>query len=103
MIGLRAIIAIAALLALTDAAAASPPDGCLSQEQRRAAITTHRAISLAKAVRVAKGHIAGGDVVRARLCDHGQGLVYVLTVLARDGKVTRANIDATSGTLVDQR
>ena len=35
---------------------------------------------------------------------HGQdGLVYVLTVLARDGKVARIVVDATKGTLVGGR
>jgi uncharacterized membrane protein YkoI len=44
-------------------------------------------------------------VVRARLC-HGQiagkdgGLVYVLTVLAHDGKVAQIAVDAVKGTLV---
>ena len=41
-----------------------------------------------------------GTVVQARLC-HGQdGLVYVLTVLAHDGKVVRVVVDAVKGTLV---
>ena len=46
-----------------------------------------------------------GTVVRARLC-HGEiagkdgGLVYVLTVLAHDGKVAQIAVDAVKGTLV---
>ena len=48
-----------------------------------------------------------GTVIGARLC-HGQsagqdGLVYLLTVLAHDGKVARITIDATSGVLVGER
>jgi uncharacterized membrane protein YkoI len=45
----------------------------------------------------------GAEVVRARLCHHGEDLVYVLTVLARDGKVTRTSVDAASGALVERR
>jgi uncharacterized membrane protein YkoI len=44
-----------------------------------------------------------GTVVRARLCHGPAGLVYVLTVLAHDGKVARMTVDATSGTVVGER
>jgi hypothetical protein len=39
-------------------------------------------------------------VVRARLCRRGTGLVYVLTLLAPSGKVTRATVDAANGELI---
>jgi len=39
-------------------------------------------------------------VVRARLCHGADGLVYVLTVLAHDGKVARIEVDAVKGTLI---
>jgi uncharacterized membrane protein YkoI len=42
-------------------------------------------------------------VVRARLCREETGLVYLLTLLARDGKVTHTAVDATSGKVVDAR
>lgn len=41
-----------------------------------------------------------GTVVRARLCHGHDGLVYVLTVLARDGKVAQIAVDAVKGSLV---
>ena len=41
-----------------------------------------------------------GTLVRARLCRRSEGLVYVLTVLARDGKVAQLTVDAVKGTLV---
>jgi uncharacterized membrane protein YkoI len=44
-----------------------------------------------------------GEVVRARLCRRDRGLVYVLTVLARDGKVSHAVVDAANGKVVDAR
>jgi uncharacterized membrane protein YkoI len=44
-----------------------------------------------------------GTLVQARLCHGTDGLVYMLTVLARDGKVARLTVDAVKGTLVGQR
>src|SRR6202158_1433063 len=90
----------ALLLARAGPAVAGELEGCLSPEQRRAAIASRQAIPLGKALRTAKAHL-GGEVVRARLCKEGQELVYVLTVLAHDGKVTLATIDGTSGAFID--
>ena len=44
-----------------------------------------------------------GEVVGAKLCQRPQGLVYLLTLLARDGKVTRVAVDASSGRLAGGR
>ncbi|HEX9322626.1 MAG TPA: hypothetical protein VF913_10970 [Xanthobacteraceae bacterium] len=90
----------ALLLAGAGSVVAGELDGCLSPEQRRAAIATRQAIPLGKALRAAKARL-GGEVVRARLCKEGKELVYVLTVLAHDGKVTVATVDGTSGALID--
>lgn len=72
---------------------------CLNQRERRAAIEQGQVIRLASAIRASKGRHTG-TVVRARLCRAPSGLVYVLTVLARDGKVARLTVDAVKGTLV---
>jgi uncharacterized membrane protein YkoI len=88
------------LIAAAEPAAVAESGLCLSEDQRRAAVATHRAIPLARAVHEIKGRAAGAEVVRARLCYHGEDLVYVLTVLARDGKVTRARVNAASGAIV---
>jgi uncharacterized membrane protein YkoI len=72
---------------------------CLDQKDRRAEIETGRLIHLSAAIRAAKARMPG-TVVRARLCQGEDGLVYVLTVLARDGKVARIAVDAVKGTLV---
>jgi uncharacterized membrane protein YkoI len=94
------------LLALVVLAAASPaaaadPSVCLTQDQRRAAVASHRAIPLARAVRDVRRRTAGAEVVGARLCYQGSDLVYVLTVLGRDGKVIRASVNAASGVVMD--
>jgi uncharacterized membrane protein YkoI len=89
------------VLAATGPAAAADPPACLSQDQRRAAVATHRAIPLARAMRDVRRRTAGAEVVGARLCYHGSDLVYVLTVLARDGKVVRASVNAASGVPIE--
>jgi uncharacterized membrane protein YkoI len=81
--------------------AADPADAaerrCLTKEQQRAAIQSGKAVRLGVAVRAVKRR---GEVVRARLCEGGKGLVYMLTVLSRDGKVARVTVDATSGSVL---
>ena len=73
--------------------------GCLDQKERRAEIETGKVVRLSIAVRAAKSRMAG-TLVRARLCRGKEGLVYVLTVLGRDGKVARITVDAVKGTLL---
>ena len=86
------------------AAAAAERKACLTPQERNAAIAARKAVPLARAMRVVKARVAG-EVVKAQLCrqDGGasagsaKGLVYVLTVLARNGKVTQARVDAADG------
>lgn len=93
---------VALLVSCASAAAAGETGGCLSQDQRRAAIASRQAIPLGKAMEVARTELKG-EVLRARLCDHDKELVYVLTVLAHDGKVTREIIDGKSGVVIHGR
>jgi uncharacterized membrane protein YkoI len=73
---------------------------CLSPEEQRAAIAAHKAVPLARAMRLVRTKVPG-EVVRVRLCRQetrgAKGLVYVLTVLARSGKVMQARVDAADG------
>jgi uncharacterized membrane protein YkoI len=74
---------------------------CLTKAEQRAAVASHRAVSLAKAIRSArKHHRKKPEVVRARLCRRSGRLVYLLTLLAPNGKVTRVTVDATNGKLI---
>jgi uncharacterized membrane protein YkoI len=72
---------------------------CLDQRERRAEAESGKLIRLAAAMRVARARMPG-TVVQARLCQAPDGLAYVLTVLAHDGKVARITVDAVKGTLV---
>jgi uncharacterized membrane protein YkoI len=75
---------------------------CLSREEQRAAVRGGQAVPLAVAIRTVRGHTRARQVVRAQLCREAKGLVYVLTVLARDGKVTHARVEASTGGLIDE-
>jgi uncharacterized membrane protein YkoI len=90
------LLGVALGCALPGMAAGAEQKTCLSPEERRAVIAAHKTVPLARAMHVVKAKL-GGEVVRARLCRQERGLVYVLTVLAQDGKVTQARVDAADG------
>ena len=95
--GLRALLlGLAVGCAVAQTAAAAERNGCLTPDERRAVIAARKAVPLARAMHEVKARIAG-EVVKARLCRQDKALVYVLTVLARSGKVVQARVDATDG------
>ena|ERR1700742_362797 len=94
------LLGAALACAVPGVVAAAERKACLSQDERRTIISTHKAVPLARAIHVVKARV-GGDVLKARLCRQERGLVYVLTVLARDGKVIQARVDAADGKWLD--
>jgi uncharacterized membrane protein YkoI len=106
---IRFALAAAATLAVAPLRAEEPPHvgharvelahACLDQKERRTENEAAHIVHLGAAMRVARTRMPG-TVVRARLCRGKDGLVYVLTVLARDGKVGRLTVDAVKGTLI---
>lgn len=86
----------------TSHAGVQPALACLNHRERQAATQSGKVVHLATAMRAAKKRMPGA-VVRARLCRGKEGLVYVLTILARDGKVARLTVDAAKGTVVGRR
>jgi len=95
----RALATAILLLALSASLLlAADEQTCLTREQQRAAVADGEAIPLAAAFKTVRGR---GRVVGAQLCREPKGLVYVLTVLARDGKVTHARVEAAHGGLID--
>ena len=77
------------------------PYACLNQKERHALVESGSVIRLAAALHALR-NVAPGTVVRARLCRRPEGLAYMLTVLAHDGKVTHVTIDAVKGTLSER-
>ncbi len=96
-----AVALLIGVLAAPASAANRVSRVCLNKEAQQAAISSGQAIPLAQAIRAV--HRRPRDVVKARLCQDTKGLVYVLTLLARDGKVTRATIDASNGSVISGR
>ena len=89
------------LLAGPAFAVDSPDRACLTKTEQRAAVAAHKAIPLAQAIKSLREHGQRAEVVRARLCRHGDNLAYVLTLLAHSGKVTRTSVDAANGELIN--
>lgn len=81
---------------------AEPRLRCLTRDQQRAAITERRALPLATVRKSVRARVPG-EMVRARLCQEPERLIYLLTVLPRDGKVRRVMVDAKSGAVVNVR
>ena len=98
-----ALVLTALALLSVDPAEAEPRLRCLSRDQQRSAIAERRAVPLAEA-RTAVTERVPGEMVRARLCHQDpERLIYLLTVLPRDGKVRRVTVDAKSGTVISVR
>jgi hypothetical protein len=76
---------------------------CLSKSEQRIAVASHQAISLGGAIKSLRKHGKRAEVVRARLCRHGDKLAYVLTLFGHSGRVFDVDIDAVSGDLVAGR
>jgi uncharacterized membrane protein YkoI len=101
MAGFRLFLLMAAAALPAGGASAAEIAGCLSKEQRQAVQNSGKVVPLAFAKRAVPAH--KGEVVGAKLCQRPQGLVYLLTLLARDGKVSRVTVDASSGRLAGGR
>ena len=86
-----------------SAHAAEYPHLCLTEAEQRAAVASHRALPLAAVIKSVNKPRTKRDVVRVRLCRRGERLVYVLTLLAPSGKVTRSTVDAASGKRIKGR
>ena len=106
LLALAATLTVPIFLSGPALAAADDDQACLSKAEQRAALSSGQTVTLAAAIRSARGSVRGRgsrEVVKARLCREQNGLFYLLTLLARDGKVTHTAVDATSGKVVDAR
>jgi len=97
------LLGFAAIHAVPAVAAGHARRACLTKAEQRAAVASRRAISLGRAIESARRHGHRGEALRARLCHRGSRLVYVLTLLPRNGKVRRVTVDAANGRVVSGR
>ena len=65
-------------------------------------VVRRAAVPLAAAGESVRARVPG-EMVRARLCQEPDRLIYLLTVLPRDGKVRRVIVDAKNGAVVSVR
>jgi hypothetical protein len=84
------------------AAAAPAPPACLSAQEIREAVQERRVVPQVAALRAARAAVAG-DAVRARLCQRDGSLVYAITVLKKDGQVSRVYVDGPTGKVLSSR
>jgi hypothetical protein len=100
------LLLLASIMAVSNLAA--PRSGlaaeqlhCLTGDEQRAAIANGKTVPLATVIHTL--HRAPKDVIKAQLCQEPDRLIYMLTLLGRDGKVKRAVVDATNGAVVGER
>ena len=92
---LRSVLTGLALGASAAACAgARAADRCLAPNEQKAKTAAHAVVPLSRAMRTIKQR---GEIIHARLCERNGRLVYVLTVLGRNGKVAQASVDAADG------
>jgi uncharacterized membrane protein YkoI len=94
-------VLVLGLMAAPALAADPPYNGCLNKAEQRAAVADQKAIPLARVIRFRRERGQHADLVRARLCRHGDGLVYVLTLLGRSGRVISETVDAATGEVIN--
>lgn len=101
------LVLVALILMAFGPLSVSPADAesrtrCLTRDQQRTAIAERRAVPLATVRKSVRTRVPG-EMVRARLCQEPDRLIYLLTVLPRDGKVRRVIVDAKNGAVVSVR
>jgi uncharacterized membrane protein YkoI len=75
---------------------------CFSAEETRDHVQKLGLVALHDIVRSARG--AGhADLISARLCETNGNMVYMITMLGREGKVMRLTVDARTGDLINNR
>jgi hypothetical protein len=94
-------VPIVAIVGVPGEGLAAEPRHCLTGDEQRAAIAGGKTVPLATVIHTL--HRAPKDVIKAQLCQEPDRLIYLLTVLGRDGKVKRTIVDAISGAVVGER
>ncbi|MGL4812833.1 MAG: hypothetical protein ACRCXM_13750 [Beijerinckiaceae bacterium] len=92
-----------ALFMVCVGAPARAETDCLTSDETQDAISQRIAITPNAALKAARFHLPQGEALRARLCHHNDSLAYWVTVLGRNGKVTRVLIKALDGTMIEMR
>jgi uncharacterized membrane protein YkoI len=99
---LRSLLLLALPLALIGTVRAETAEGrvCLPAKEIRELVDKAEIVPSAKAIASAKA-ARPGEVVKARLCRQDGRLFYLVTMLAKDGKIRILEVDGRSGSLVE--
>jgi hypothetical protein len=81
-----------AFLTIASFTPAARAEACLGPDQARIHAGVHDFIVLPDAIKAARRVIAG-ETISANLCRVDGRLMYVLAILAKDGRVVRAIVD----------
>ena len=85
------------LLSCAAGAANAAAEHCFTRAEQRAKTAAHAVVPLSRAMHTVRKR---GEVIHVRLCESNGHLVYLLTVLAQDGKVAEASVDAVNGAII---
>ena len=77
--------------------AAATLKNCLPPREMQEAVAAKGVVAPASAVMTARRQVPGADVVRANLCRNSDDLVYVISVLQKDGRIVQVTIEGSSG------
>lgn len=99
------ILFITAMLALADRPVHAEGNGtariCLSASEIRELVDKAEVVPAARAIHAAKT-ARPGEVVKARLCKQDGSYLYLVTMLAKDGKIRILEVDGRSGTVIER-
>jgi uncharacterized membrane protein YkoI len=82
--------------------AAQAQSACFSADETRVHVAQLGLVSLHDVVRSARGG-SQSDLISARLCETNGNMVYMITMLGRDGRVVRMTVDARTGNVINNR
>jgi uncharacterized membrane protein YkoI len=97
------LVGLALLGALSNARAeiAIYAQPCLSAREMQEVVSTERVLAPALAVAAARRAVPNAEMLRANMCRDRDVLIYVISVLRKDGRVVHVVIDARSGKVAD--
>jgi len=74
---------------------------CLTAPEVRELVDKAKVVPAARAIQAART-ARPGEVVKVRLCKQDGSLLYLVTMLAKDGKIRILEVDGRSGNLIER-
>jgi uncharacterized membrane protein YkoI len=94
-------LALLGALSNTRAEIAIYAQPCLSAREMQEVVSTDRVLKPALAIAAARRSVPNSEMLRASMCRDQDVLIYVISVLRKDGRVVHVLIDARSGKVTD--